>query len=103
MSAFISESQSLRACNLPDTPHWRGWIRSQLPSQEISTGRIYERALVDHLAAKIRPLNGDIVLPPEPRAVPAEMQHSGPVDSGRPRRDTEPPLVNRIAQPDRTR
>jgi len=95
MSAFLSESSCLRACNLPDTAVWRQWLRAKLPSQEISTGRIYDRAMVDLLAAKIKPVTGDIVLPPEPqRQAPAVLQYSRPVDSGRPKR-SDTPLENR--------
>jgi hypothetical protein len=94
MFPTITESQALRSCNLPDTPHWRNWLRSKLAPQEISTGRIYDRAMVDLLAAKIRPATGDIVLPPEPqRQAPAVPRtgHSGPVAAE--------PVINRSVAP----
>lgn len=100
MSAPISESQALRACNLPDTPHWRNWLRSNLAPQEISTGRIYDRSLVDLLAGKI----GDFARatnPPEERQAtpePPRVGFSGPIDTGirpRPKRHAMP-LENRI-------
>lgn len=98
MSDFLTESESLRACNLPSTSHWREWLRSKLPNQEISTGRIYQRGLVDHLAAAIRPLAGEPAPEPKRQAEP-EIGFSGPVDSGVSRRTKRegPPLSNRIA------
>lgn len=96
MSDFQTESEALRTCNLPATQNWRDWLRSQLPSQEISTGRIYDSALVAHLASKI----GDFARatnPPEEEPQPApelpRVAFSGPTDSGiRPRakRHVEP-------------
>ena len=88
MSQFVSESECLRICNLPATVHWRRWIRAKIPSQEISTGRIYNRELVRHLAAKIAPVAGTPSQAPQ-RTAP-ETRVSAPVDSG-------VPLANRKA------
>ena len=79
MSAPITESQALRTCNLPDTPHWRNWLREKLAPQEISTGRIYDRGLVDHLAEKIRPLAGSPA--PEPQREAPRHATSAPVEA----------------------
>lgn len=94
-SPLITESAALRACNLPDTPHWRNWLREKCSPQEISTGRVYDGGLVDHLAAKIRPLAGNPAPAPQ-REAPTGIQFSAPVDSGRLPR-TERQLQNRIA------
>jgi hypothetical protein len=95
----VTESQALRMVNLPSTPSWRQWLRNHAASQEISTGRIYSRAAIEALAAKIKPLTADIVLPPEqpeqpaptPRQAPTALQHSkpSPIRSG-------PALTNRL-------
>jgi hypothetical protein len=94
MAALISESETLRVLNLADTPHWRNWVRAKMPILELSTGRFYDRGLVEKLAAQIRPLNGDIVLPPEHEPAPQRaaapeplrVGFGGAVDSGSPRR-----------------
>ena len=93
---LISESQALRACNLPDTPHWREWLRRNLQSTDVSTGKLYDRALVADVAAKLAPM--------QPRQSPVrtdqdagECRVSVPVDSGvsvRPKRSAQP-LDNR--------
>lgn len=76
---LLTESQALRRLNLADTAQWRSWIRRTLPGQEISTGRLYDRGLVDALHAKTRALLGD----PQPEAsAPSIIRTSGPVDSG---------------------
>lgn len=99
--SLITESAALRACNLPDTPHWRNWLREKCQPQEISTGRVYDAGLVDHLAAKIRPLAGTPAPEPTPQReadTAPRVGFSGPVDSGispRPQR-AERPLENRI-------
>ncbi|NQX00458.1 hypothetical protein HQ447_07340 [bacterium] len=96
MSDLISESASLRKCNLADTPQWRNWIRSQLPSQEISTGRIYDRCLVDLLASKIADF-ARATNPPEEQRETVTFGHSGPVDSGIGRKRGQMPLTDRGA------
>lgn len=95
---LISESQALRVCNLPDTPHWREWLRRNLQSTDVSTGKLYDRALVADVAGKLAPM--------QPRQSPVrtdqdagECRVSGAVDSGvapRPKRNQEP-LANRLA------
>ena len=50
---MTSESQALRACNLPSTPKWRHWLRDHLPHTESGGGTIYSERAVADLAAKI--------------------------------------------------
>lgn len=99
MSDLISESQALRTCNLPDTPHWRGWLRKNLQSHDVSTGRLYQRDLVEQIATKIAPMAGT------PKREEPAIRFSGPVDSGHaasPKPD-ERRLENRLAPPLETR
>ena len=96
----LTESQALRACNLPDTPHWRNWLRGKLSPQEISTGRIYDRGLVERLAEKIRPLAGSPTPEPQRQTAPdpPRVGFSSPTDSGikpRTKRQAAVPLKNR--------
>ena len=82
MSTFLSESEALRACNLAATPTWREWLRRNLPSQEISTGRIYSRDAVSALHAKIRCLAGDPAPEaPEPQREAPRHATSAPIDA----------------------
>ncbi len=92
---LYSESESLRKCNLPATPHWRNWLRSKLPAQSAGGGLVYPKYAVDGLAAQI----GDFARatnPPE-EAAPPRTATSAPID-GNPR-----PLANRLASPLTTR
>ena len=98
MSHLISESQALRTCNLPDTPHWRGWLRRNLPSNDISTGKLYDRALVNGVAEKLKPMQPP-QSPVRTESEAGECRVSGPVDSGVPTRPkrAEQNLTNRAA------
>jgi hypothetical protein len=48
-----SESEALRRCNLPSTPHWRDWIRRTLPHSSAGGGNFYDAESVRILAEKV--------------------------------------------------
>ncbi len=50
---LVSESQGLRMLDLPATPHWRNFLRRQLPSTSTGAGNLYDRFAVQELAARI--------------------------------------------------
>ncbi|MCX6880879.1 MAG: hypothetical protein NTW21_44830 [Verrucomicrobia bacterium] len=47
----MTESQALRACDLPATK--RQWLREQIPSVEVGGGRIYDARQVTELRLRL--------------------------------------------------
>ncbi len=95
MDQPISESSSLRKCNLPDTAHWRRWLRQNLESQEIGTGRFYERNQVDHIASKIGSFASS--------TNPPQAAQSGSIAAGASGVKRAFPLLNRLGLQGETR